>query len=87
MTRYDMLQRMPAPELSDWIAYASIEPIGEARADMRAAMICCTFANYFKASQGSKTPPCKLEDFMLKFDPPEQQTNEDMKAMLGIRGK
>ncbi len=82
-----MLHQMPATELSEWIAFASIEPIGEARADMRAAMICCTFANYFAASQGSKAPPCKLEDFMPKFDPPKQQSEDDMKTILkGLSG-
>ena len=73
---------MPATELSEWIAFASIEPIGEARADWRAAMIACTFANYFKASQGSKTTPCKLEDFLFKFDPPKQQSEGNMKMIL-----
>ncbi len=77
-----MLHQMPSTELSEWIAFASIEPIGEARADMRMAMMCCTFANYFKASQGSKTPPLKLEDFLFKFDPPKQQSDDHMKMIL-----
>ncbi len=83
-----MLHQMPATELSEWIAFASIEPIGEARADMRMAMICCTFANYFKASQGSKTPPLKLEAFMFKFDRPKQQSEGNMKMILrALSGK
>jgi len=73
---------MPATELSEWIAFASIEPFGEAREDLRAALICCTIANYIKAANGSKSKPCKIEDFMLKFDPPEQQSTENMKTML-----
>lgn len=88
MTRDEMLRRMPATEFSDWIAFASIEPIGDARADMRAALEACTFANYFKAANGSKTPPCKLEDFLFKFDPPKPQSDDHMKAILrGVSGK
>ena len=82
MTRHEMLQRMPSTEFSEWIAFASIEPIGDARADMQAAIIACTFANYFKAANGSKSKPCSIEDFMPKFDPPKQQSADYMKAIM-----
>ncbi len=86
-TRHEMLTQMPAPELLEWMAYASIEPIGETRMDMRFAVLACTIANLIKSAAGDKGKPSKPEDFMFTFDPPKQQSPQDMKAMLGIRGK
>ena len=73
---------MGADEFLDWMAYASIEPIGEKRQDLRFAMLACTIANLVKGAVGSKGKPSKLEDFLLKFDPPKQQSMGNMKAML-----
>ncbi len=70
-------------ELSEWQAYSLIEPFGEARADLRSATIACVIAN---ANRGKGQPAFKLEDFILKFEPPEQQSKKDMKTVLmGIR--
>ena len=82
MTVEEMLGRVHSPELSEWMAYASIEPIGEKRMDMRFAMLACTIANLFKGAVGSKGKPSKAEDFMFKFDPPKQQSDDHMKAIL-----
>lgn len=73
---------MPATEMDLWIAYATIEPIGEKRQDLRFAMLACTIANLIKGACGSKGKPSKLQDFMLKFDPPKQQSKSDMKSIL-----
>ena len=72
---------MDSKELTEWQAFSTIEPFGEERQDLRSAMIACTIAN---ANRGPKTPAYKLEAFMLKFEPPKQQSTDDMKAMLGI---
>ena len=87
MTVREMLNRMDSRELSEWIAFASVEPIGERRADARMAANTCRLANLIKSACGSKDELLTLEDCMLTFDPPEQQTPQEMKAMLGIRGK
>ncbi len=82
MTVRELLGRIDSRELSEWIAYASIEPIGENRQDLRFAMLACTIANLVKGAVGSKGKPSKLEDFLLKFDPPKQQSTENMKSMM-----
>jgi len=78
---------MDSRELSEWMALASVEPIGERRMDMRFAMLACTLANLIKSACGSKKPPFELKDFMLKFDPPKQQRPQDMKTILRGLGK
>ncbi len=88
MTRREMLGRMGADEFMDWMAYASIEPIGEKRMDLRFAMLACVISNHIKSALGNKGKPSKMEDFMFKFDPPQQQSDDDMKMILrGLSGK
>lgn len=61
------------------MAFFNIEPFGEQRADMRAALIACVMAN---AWRGKNQNAFKLDDFILKFDPPEAQSVDDMKKIL-----
>jgi len=82
MTVREMLARVDSRELSEWMAYSSIEPIGEYRMDLRFAMLACTIVNIIKGATGAKGKPSKIEDFMLKFDPPKQQSMDNMKTRL-----
>jgi len=59
------LEHLSAHEFAEWMAYSQIEPWGEERADMRAALICKILAD-FNTPKGKQ--PMKLSDFMLKFD-------------------
>lgn len=60
-----MLDRMPYNELLDWAEYdATVEPIGDRRADIRAALICSTFANANRDKK-KKKEPFGITDFML----------------------
>jgi hypothetical protein len=75
---------MSEAEFQDWLTFSAIEPFGEERADLQAAIIACTIANAFR---GKKQKPFKPADFMPKFDPPQPQSTEEMKmALLGIGG-
>jgi len=76
MTAGQLLANITSYELSEWMAFYSIEPFGEVRADRRAAMIAC----YVAASAGAKD--VKLEDFMLNFDPPKQMSADEIKGVL-----
>lgn len=79
MTVPELLERNTSRELAEWIAYAQIEPFGEERADLRIALLTCyLLMPYWK--QGAAPP--KLADFMLKFEAPEAQTMEEMKAVM-----
>lgn len=46
---------------------------------MRSASVACVMANAWK---DKKQRTFKMDDFMLKFDPPEPQSVNEMKAIL-----
>ncbi len=60
MTVGEMMRRMSCQDYDLWLAYTSVEPIGERRADMRAAMQ----ANVTAAAGGMKT---KYADFLPDY--------------------
>jgi hypothetical protein len=62
MTRAEMLSRMSSAELSEWIEYDSVNPIGLERIEWAIAMLTCMFANVH-LKKGA--PPLKIEDFVL----------------------
>ena len=78
-----MLKCLTSYQLSGWMAYHSIEPFGEWRADLRQAITSTVIAN---ANRGKKQRVFKVKDFM-PFDKPKkrrQQTPEEMQAMLNL---
>lgn len=73
MTVGEMLTRMSSRELSEWMAYATLEPFGEERADLRAGIIASTIANANRDPK-HKPKPFAPSDFMPRFfDPPEAE--------------
>lgn len=56
-----MLNSMSSHELTEWMAYAGIEPFGEERADLRAGIISATVANRMRG-KGEKAH--KPQEFM-----------------------
>lgn len=61
MTVRQLLNSMSSAELTEWMAYAMVEPIGDARGDVQAAIIATTFGNAFSKSQLSP------DDFIIDF--------------------
>lgn len=70
-----MLARVDARELAEWEAYYSLDPWGQDRADLRAGTIAAVVANSRAAGGGFKP-----SDFMPKYMPSPEQTENDMKA-------
>lgn len=56
-----MLRQMSAVTFVDWQRYASLEPFGEERADLRAGIVASTIANCLAGREGKAFSP---EDFM-----------------------
>jgi len=82
MTRRELLARLDSRELTEWRAYATVEPFGEERADRRAALICMVMANLQK---GKKQPAFELDDFMLQFgEADEPLTPEQMMTAFAL---
>jgi len=75
----ELLERVDSREISEWMAFAKVEPFGEERADIRSAIIACTMANMWL---GKNQKPYKITDFMPKFEPDEPQSTADMDKIL-----
>jgi hypothetical protein len=75
---------MPASRFMEWMVYDSIEPIGDRRGDIQAAIVAQTVFNMLK---GSKQEALPLDKFLPKFatDPEAQpkrpQTVEEQMAI------
>lgn len=75
MTVRQLLANTSSAELTEWLAFTREHPIGDERADLRAAMVCQTIA----ASVGTSR---KISDFLLKFGveaEPKRQSVDEMK--------
>ena len=84
MTVRELLVRISSKELAEWMAFYKLEPFGEERADIRAAIVACTMANLWR---GKSQPAHRLEDFMPKFEPPPQMDWQEIKDKLkGLMG-
>lgn len=64
MTVAELGERMSSRELSEWMAYAAIEPFGEERADLRQALTTAAVHNLHQA-QVKRPKWAKPEDYML----------------------
>ena len=70
MTVRELENRMSSRELSEWMAYSSIEPFGEYREDYRAGLIAATIANCAGAGKKKALQPT---DFIPIFQ--QEQTS------------
>jgi len=70
---------MSAKTFRRWQHFDAMEPIGELRADYRAASIVQMIGN---VNRGKDTPPLKLEECLLRYDvtrPAEGESRETPK--------
>lgn len=71
---------MDSHELSEWVAFDAVEPIGGLRGDINAALICTLLAN-INRKRGSKA--LKVEDFLLfRPDDPEDKLQQQGDAFI-----
>jgi len=83
----ELQSRMSSREFAEWLAYYSLEPFGEVRADLRMATVAALIANANRNGQKRKEPYTP-QDFMPKFEdsperpPAPQQTWQEQKARL-----
>lgn len=67
---------LTSEQVSEWIAYERIDPVGEWRSDARNSQLIATIYNLFLARFGKKGTKSKTPaDFMPKWDS-EQDQNE-----------
>lgn len=75
MTHGELLARTDSRELSEWIAFYSLEPWGERFDYLGTGIVAATLAN-LNRKKGAQ--PYKPEDFMPKFKETRPQTIEEM---------
>jgi hypothetical protein len=78
----EILATHDSEELSTWLAFFSVNPQGEARADYRAALICSAINN---AMGGTLKPNDFMPDYTASADPTKlvsQHINEAMFALV-----
>lgn len=76
-----MLASIPLRLFNEWIEYAQLEPFGEERADLRAAIVACVTANAWRGKTGRRFQP---KDFMPQFSQTRRprQTAEQMDKVM-----
>lgn len=60
---------MSSSELAEYMAYDQIEPIGEARADLRAGILASTFVNHGASPPRRPVKPVDFMPFARAFSP------------------
>lgn len=94
-----LLARLSSRQISEWMAYYTLDPFGEERADLRMGMLMALIANVNRDPQKRKEA-YTAEEFMPKFgeeykqDGPGkqdgqtwEQQKELLKAMSGSHAK
>lgn len=78
----ELLERLDSYELTEWQIFDGIEPIGFARTDYNAGMICSLLAN---ANRRKGSPPITPSEFMPFVEKPEDSMTDIEKAIEGFR--
>jgi hypothetical protein len=86
MTVDELLSRMSSEELTEWMAYDRLEPIGFYRLDMVGGILASMLANQNR-KRGSQA--YKPQDFMPFLDKPEvdHTDGDSLRAMFGTLAK
>ena len=74
MTVGELLQRMSSRELTEWMAFFSLEPWGTEVEDWRAGLIASTVANGYRDPK-RRRKPYEPKDFMPRYEA-SQKTEE-----------
>ena len=82
----ELLTVISSDELTEWAAYYKLEPFGEYRQDLRAAIVSSTVWNV----QADKKHKLTIDDFMPRFQPAQPKrgmtADEAMDALKRIAG-
>lgn len=86
MPRAEMLSRMSSRELTEWMAYESIEPFAAERNDQDIAMLTALIANTNRDPK-KRSKPFELADFLLFKEAREEDADAKaarFAAMFGV---
>lgn len=85
MTVGDLLAKMSSREISEWMAFFSLEPWGTEVEDWRAGMVAATIANVNRDTKRQRKP-FQPSDFMPQREPQraEEQGWEEQARILEL---
>jgi hypothetical protein len=83
MTVGRLLSEASSMELARWRAYEKIEPFGDWRADVRAALIASEVRNTLRSKESDKV--WSADDLMPTFDPVARQRKKDREIQAAIQ--
>lgn len=72
---HHLLAQLTASELSQWMAYAAVEPFGEFRDELRHGQLMALHANVNRDPQ-ARREPFRADEFMNFYDRQEQPAVE-----------
>lgn len=72
-----MLSGMSSRQLSEWMAYAQIEPFGEERGDIRMAYALSILVNMLGSGEVQVTPADLMPRFGQHLEPAEDEPEEE----------
>jgi len=81
MTVRELLSRVSASEIAEWMAYDSLDPIGRERGDLQAGVIASTIANTMGGGRKDGQPH-KPVDFMPYVDRPKPEIVKKFRASM-----
>ena len=77
----ELLARIDSRELSEWMAFYSLEPFGDIRGDLQAGIVASTIAN---ANSGKGSRTFQPADFMPLMEKPEQDEDDMITIMTAM---
>lgn len=81
LTVDELLTRVGSRELTEWMAYARLEPFGEPRADLRMGITAALIANCHRNPQ-HRAEPYTPEDFMPRLEADAEEREERRQQTL-----
>lgn len=83
MTVEELLSRISSHELTEWMAFASLEPFGEERADYRMAIMLAKLLEPHRDTKKHRKP-FTPEEFLPKFERAKQSKGQTWQQQLGL---
>ena len=82
----ELLARISSRELTEWIAYANVEPFGEDRADIRAALIAAVIAETVRDKKKRRKPftPAEFVKMLPRFEEEKRRPRQTMEEQIRI---
>lgn len=72
------IEKMPSWRLTEYLAFASIEPIGDQRRDLQNAVLCATVHNSGFGATHSRSP----KDFLPRYGVSKEQLDREREEEL-----